>query len=63
MALGAIFDRFKSLNEGGLQLQLFGARVDDVAITGDLFVPSVVSGNKYVNAILTRLHARRHFSC
>ncbi|KAH8701276.1 putative cytochrome P450 [Phaeosphaeriaceae sp. PMI808] len=51
MALGAIFDHFKTPDEGGPRLQLFGATVNDVAIAGDMFVPSVVSGNKHVKAI------------
>jgi len=51
MALGAIFDQFKTTDEEGPRLKLFGATANDVAIAGDMFVPSVVSGNKHVKAI------------
>lgn len=51
MALGAIFDQFRTPDEGEPRLQLLGATVNDVAIADDMFVPSVVSNNKHVKAI------------
>jgi hypothetical protein len=51
MALGAIFGHSLSSDEGESRLQLLGASVQDVAIAGDMFVPSVMSGNKRVQAV------------
>jgi cytochrome P450 len=48
MALGAIFGHSLSSDKGGSRLHLLGASVQDVAIAGDMFVPSVMSGNKRV---------------
>lgn len=50
MAFGAIFDQFRTLDGGEPRLQLLGATMNDVAIAGDMFVPSVVSNNKRVRA-------------